>query len=270
LKALCLTVDVDRDVNICIDGQLAAGSIDRGLGASPRFASTSKGLALLSELLDEIGMKATFFAEARTLETIECSNYLDGHEVGMHGLDHEDLTGCNDVALTGDMIVAILDRASQIVTDTVGTKPRCFRAPYMKTDDFVMGCLPGLGIEYDSSLYAPLSECLIPEKLDNGVTEVRVADDLDSEGKKMSAYLWPMHEGRRHPDHYLELASRADKGVFTLATHTWHMCESRKDGRMDDARIRENMASLKKVLEDLIDMGFKPMVIPEAGDRFSK
>lgn len=267
-KALCLTVDVDRDVNICVEGRLAAGSIDRGFGTSPRFVSTARGLILLSELLDDIGIRATFFVEARTLENIDCCNCLCGHEIGMHGLDHEDLTGSNGVALTSANKHAILEKASLIVKDITGILPRCFRAPYMKTDDCVMKILPELGIRYDSSIYAPLERSAVPERLKNGIKEVYVADDFDCEGKRMSAYLWPMHEGRRGPEHYIEMASRVDSGIFTLATHTWHMCESRKNGIMDNASMENNMNSLRRVLEGVIDAGFEPMVIPDATERF--
>jgi hypothetical protein len=56
------TVDLDRDVNFP-DGGNKAGSLDRGNGTAPRFTSSEKGAAILQEILDETGIKATFFAE---------------------------------------------------------------------------------------------------------------------------------------------------------------------------------------------------------------
>ncbi len=269
-RAFCFTVDLDRDVNICIDGQLAAGSMDRGSGTSPRFDSTEKGLALLSGLLDDLNLKATYFAEGRTLENIECASYLSGHEVGIHGLDHEDMTGCNDVTINAEMIGAILQRSSEIVTDVVGKVPRCFRAPYMRVDDLLIEMLPSSGIEYDSSMYAPVQASALPYAWENGVMEVPVPEDYDKTGRKMMAYLWPMHEGTREPQDYLDMAGMVQKGVFTLATHTWHMCELRKGGVMSNAQIGCNLENLRILLEGLLDAGFVPMTLPKAADTFCK
>lgn len=91
-RSLCFTVDVDRDVNIPIKGMNKAGSMDRGSGKTPRYDSSAEGLRILTELLDEMGVKATYFAEGRTLMNIG-AQALFGREVGIHGLDHEDMTG---------------------------------------------------------------------------------------------------------------------------------------------------------------------------------
>lgn len=269
-KAFCFTIDLDRDVNICIDGQLAAGSVDRGRGTSPRFDSTGKGLALLSGLLDELGVKATYFAEGRTLENIECAQYLSGHEVGMHGLDHEDLTGCNDVTLNAEMIEAILQRSSDIVTDVTGKIPRCFRAPYMKVDDLIIDMLPSTGVLYDSSMYAPIQVSSHPSRWENGIIELSVPEDEDSTGNKMSGYFWPMHEGKRSPKDYIALSEHVKEGVYTIATHTWHICESRKSGFMDETAIMNNLNKIREVLVGLMDTGFAPMTIPKAAERFCR
>ena len=67
MRTLCFTVDLDRDVNEPIFGSVCAGSKDRGDGNSPRFVSAGKGTERLVDLFDDLGVKATFFAEARTL-----------------------------------------------------------------------------------------------------------------------------------------------------------------------------------------------------------
>ncbi len=46
------TVDLDRDANFPIPGQAAAGSLDRGSGAAPRFSSAERGLSILLDVLD--------------------------------------------------------------------------------------------------------------------------------------------------------------------------------------------------------------------------
>jgi peptidoglycan/xylan/chitin deacetylase (PgdA/CDA1 family) len=256
MRAFCLTVDIDRDVNIAIPGSLAAGSIDRGAGTGPRFSSSGRGLSLLADLLDDIGMKATFFAEASTLRTVD-AGILSGHDVGVHGVDHEDFTMIEGA----DAKRAVLRKAVDAVKDMTGTAPDCFRAPYMRIDEETIHLLPEFGILMDSSLYAEMSPSLIPERLCNGVLEIPVPRWTDADGKKRSAYLWPMHEAKRTPEDYIRTASAMTEGAFVLATHTWHMVESRDKGMMSGAEVEENAENVRKVLEGVADAGIKPMTL---------
>ena len=93
MRTLCFTVDLDRDVNEPVFGSVCAASKDRGEGNSPRFASAGKGTEKLVELFDELGIRATFFAEARTLHRSGAFSLIKGHEVALHGMDHEDFSG---------------------------------------------------------------------------------------------------------------------------------------------------------------------------------
>lgn len=247
MRTLCLTVDLDRDVNIHVPGQHHAGSIDRGDGMAPRFSSTERGLSILVDLLDEIGIKATFFAEAETLERIETAHLLSGHEVGLHGYHHEDLTLMNENDLE-----ETLQTSFNIVRDVTGRFPKSFRAPYMRTNDRIMSILPNMGITIDSSHYAELTEKFMPYE-QHEMIEVPVPEGKDASGKKISAYLWPMHEGKRQPQDYIRMSGEMYNGVFTIATHTWHMVESRDRGRMSIEEIKKNRSNVKKVLEGMID-----------------
>ncbi len=256
MRTLCFTVDLDRDVNIAIPGGIAAGSIDRGSGAGPRFSSAGKGLSILSDLLDELSIKATFFAEASTLRKMD-SSLLSGHEVGMHGAEHEDLTAAGI-----DEKRKIMEESMAAVKDAVGKAPESFRAPYMKIDDETLGILPEFGIGVDSSRYAEMSPSLIPEKI-GGIWEVPVPEGRDSLGKKISAYLWPMHESKRVPEDYLQMASDMKEGAFVIATHTWHMVESRDKGIMSKEEAEANAGNVRKVLEGMMDMGLRPSTVAE-------
>ncbi|MDR3205611.1 MAG: polysaccharide deacetylase family protein [Candidatus Methanoplasma sp.] len=258
MKALCFTVDLDRDANIPIPGKAAAGSFDRGDGAEPRFESSEKGLGTLLDILSGMGARATFFAEGRTLEMIS-SKGLSKHEVGVHGYDHEDLT-----SLSGHDLRVCMGRAVGSVCRTIGRRPVSFRAPYMKIDDKVLEALPEFGIRCDSSMYAPLSESPMPRRLPCGVTEIPVPEGSDPSGKKIAAYLWPMHEGKRRPEEYVRMAAAVKEGVFVLATHTWHMAESLNGGIMDPNAVRRNAEDVQKVIEEVIGLGFEPMTVSEA------
>jgi peptidoglycan-N-acetylglucosamine deacetylase len=260
MRALCFTVDLDRDVNMSIPGQTAAGSLDRGSGTAPRFSSSASGLEMLTDILDDIGASATFFAEGRTLEALrDIAGLLSGHEVGVHGYDHEDIEG-----MDADGILEVVEKGKAAVRDTTGAYPTSFRAPYMRCSDDLYVALARSGLITDSSTYAAVSGSMVPSEISacgSVITEVPVAEGTDSRGKKIAAYLWPMHEGKRSPDDYLELASRVDEGAFVLATHTWHMFESRTGGVMSESRRKANAASVAEVLDGLIGMGFEPMTV---------
>ncbi len=196
-------------------------------------------------------MKATFFVEGRTAETIDCSR-LSGHCIGLHGYDHEDLSGENTgLRLSREEKESILRRGSGAVSDNV-SKPECFRAPYMVKDEEVLSILPSLGIRADSSEYS-YGDCR-PYDLGNGVMEYPVPKSRDAAGKVIAAYLWPMHEGKRVPEDYIRMSEGRD--IFMLATHTWHMVERRDAGVMDDSEARRNADDVRAVLAGILDSGF--------------
>jgi hypothetical protein len=247
-RRLLFTVDVDRDVNIEIDGSTAAGSMDRGQGTEPRFDSTETGLHLILEMLDEIGIKGTFFMEGHTAETIDCGS-VKGHCVGLHGYDHEDLTKVSDP-------LGVLTKGFKSVRDNV-TTPVCFRAPYMRANDEVLQCARQLGIGHDSSFYAAPE---VQPYEAGGITEHPVAKGRDADGKVIAAYLWPMHEGKRKPGDYIDLA-RTVNGDLVIATHSWHIVESIDDGIMDSDRMKTNLQNTRDVITGILDLGFEPAVL---------
>lgn len=260
-KSLCLTVDVDRDVNIPIWGKLKAGSADRGTGTSPRFSSSAEGLEILTDLFDEMGIEATYFAEGRTLTEIG-GELLTGREVGIHGMNHEDFT--QDIP--AEEKERILNESYRTVKDILGTDPTCSRMPYMKISSDIPAILTEMGIKYDSSEYRSLKEGMFPYGL-NGLTEVPVPTSTDEKGKKIVGYLWPMHEGKRKPSDYAYMASKTKHGIFVLATHSWHMTESVENGIMSKEETVSNTDNVRKTIELLLDDGYIFETIPDAVQR---
>ena len=256
MRRLIFTVDLDRDANLAVQGSVAAGSMDRGGGTAPRFSSTERGLSVLLDILDELGMKGTFFIEGRTAEKIDCS-CLQGHCIGLHGYDHEDLTGeSTGVVMAPSAVSDVLSKGFCAVSDAV-SRPVCFRAPYMACDDTVLGAVSDLGILHDSSFYSDgPSE---PYRTTHGITEHPVPKGRDAAGRTIAAYLWPMHEGRRPPADYIRFADTAE-GDFILADHTWHMVETRV-GILDAGSASENAAKTADVLRGILDLGFEPAVL---------
>ena len=253
-RRLYFTVDADRDANIPIPGSVAAGSIDRGSGTAPRFSSSERGMAVLADLLDDMGVRGTFFVEGRTAEMTDCS-VLSGHCIGLHGYDHEDLLG-KETGVVPDVEDA-LRRGFEAVSDRLSA-PTCFRAPYMSADDRVLDAVRSLGIRYDSSFYTGVGGP--SEAYDiGGITEHPVPKARDRNGRVIAAYLWPMHEGRRMPEDYIAMAEGMDELV--LATHTWHMIETREGGVMDDAWVSSNSERVRQVIGEILDLGFEACVI---------
>jgi len=261
MAGFCFTVDLDRDVNVQVPGRPGeAASIDRGEGDSPRFSSALKGLEILVDILDSEGVPCTFFIEGRTMERIrDHAGLLDGFEVGLHGYDHE----CFPEMERGEAESA-LGRGFAAVRDATGRAPVCFRAPYMSPPEDLAGFLEGTGIRIDSSEYAEGPECR-PRMLPGGISELPVCRGRDAMGKDMYAYLWPMHEGRRSPEDYAELSGTVPSdGVFVLADHTWHLCESRSSGLMSGRALEANIERTRAVLHLLSDVRGPGMTVSSA------
>lgn len=260
MPSLCFTIDLDRDANIPIPGLPGAGSRDRGSGNAPRFSSTEQGLIILIDLLEEMDIPATFFAETETL--MKVSRHADlfrGHEVGIHGWAHEEMESLGEAA-TREMIQRSADKTEEII----GIRPNAFRAPYMKANRWTADILKELGIRTDSSQYCEMSSKLMPYKLENGTIELPVPEGRDASGRKISAYMWPMHEGRRTPDQYIEMASQTEEGVFVIATHTWHMVESADRGPMFPTEAKGNKDNVREVLDGLLNLGMNPLTVSDA------
>ncbi len=249
---LFFTVDVDRDVNAPAPGRVAAGSLEGGAVGPPRFSSSERGLRAISGILDDLGVRGTFFLEGRTAEAVDCSPAA-GHRIGMHGYDHEDLTALGDDALR-----EAVERSFEAVSDRA-SRPGCFRAPYMKADARVLEAVAATGVRADSSFYSEPGEPSSPRR-DGGFDEFPVPKALDRGGRVITAYLWPMHEGRRRPADYIEMA-RGIGGDMVLADHSWHMVESRTTGVLGDKAARRAREDVREVLEGILDLGFRPEVV---------
>ena len=263
-RILCFTVDLDRDVNEPVFGSVCAGSKDRGEGNAPRFSSSGKGTEKIVEMLDGMGIRGTFFAEARALHRSGAFNFVKGHEVALHGMDHEDFSGeKTGIHMDEGDMREIIERSISLIRDCVGYQPKGFRTPYMNVNDALMSFLPEYGIRYDSSYYAYLQPQMRPYRLESGMAEIPVPKGNDSSGRSITSYLWPMHEGERKADDFIDMARKTEEGVFVLATHSWHICETYSKGILDDSEVSENISMLRGILETLMDDGFEVCTMSE-------
>lgn len=274
MRRTAFTVDVDRDVNVPLPGKHAAGSAPQDEDSSPRYSSSARGLILLVELLDELGITGTFFLEAETArhisEEADLRHLLRGHEVASHGHSHEDLTGAGTGSLLTDEEKGdIIDRAANEIRELTGRLPRGFRAPYQHVDRAVQELLAERGYLYDSSATDDIAERWIgPRMLACGLMEAPLARGIDAQGKHIHSYLWPMHEGKRRPDDYFHLLDQYDDGLMILATHSWHVVETFA-GPLDERQIEASLNDVRAVLEGALEKGLEFFTLEEhiGGDR---
>lgn len=263
------TVDVDRDANIPYPGRIEGISRSKEGNTSTRFESSSRGLLLLVELLEERGMRGTFFLEAEAVqaisERVNIRSLLERHEVASHGFRHEDLTGKDTgIPLSRDDIFYILEDAAETLEKIFSSRPAGFRAPYLHVDDDVLDAVREVGFGYDSSLTKDLSNGpVLPWMLPNGLMEVPLTVDMDPEGRRVYSYLWPMHEGKRSPQDYLRMMERSMEGVLVLATHSWHLVETFSAGLLDEGKVRKGLDQLGAVIDGALNMGLKFVTVKE-------
>jgi hypothetical protein len=108
-----------------------------------------------------------------------------------------------------------------------------------------------------------MSGSLIPERIKEGLWEIPVPEGTDASGKKMAAYLWPMHELKRVPAEYIGLSSQMEEGVFVIATHTWHIVESPDRGMLSNEEIKKDIGNVREVLEGVVDNGITPKTMTD-------
>lgn len=83
--------------------------------------------AVLAEL-DRLGWRATFFllgSQVRRFPDLARAVAAAGHEIAVHGDEHRQHVGRSPLDLRRD-----LERATAVVTDVTGVRPRWFRPPY--------------------------------------------------------------------------------------------------------------------------------------------
>jgi len=264
MRIAAFTVDVDRDVNLPANGnKRALSKCHVGDREEVRFDSALRGLAMICEALEELGIAATFFFEGDTLlhvsKLIDVRDLMSKHEVACHGICHEDITGeSTGIRLADAEVDQVIDDGREIVRRTLARDPLGFRAPYQHIDSRTLEILEKRGFLYDSSMTVAIEEHAIrPWKAHGGLWELPLAQGKDERGRRIVSYLWPMHEGKRSPADYVEIASKVRSGALVLATHSWHVAETYGQGILSPSSIRSNLQSVRDVLEGTMAQGME-------------
>ncbi len=254
MRDVAFTVDVDRDVNMACQGEICA--VSNG-GERPRFTSSAMGLERISHLLDEMGVKGTFFWEGRTAEVLsegmDLVGLMRGHEIALHGYDHEDFAG-KETGLPLDLESTknVLDKGTAALDRVFGKGARGFRAPYQRVTEVLLDELQARNFLYDSSDTVELVDGKVrPYRNKNGLPEIPVIWSRDGRGKKIVSYLWPYHEGKRQISDYLDLVDGFQDGLLVIATHSWHPVESYCSGLRTKEDANREMADLRTLLEHI-------------------
>ena len=113
---------------------------------------TRRGLRRIADVLDDVGVNATFFVPAIALRRYpgESNELLEaGHEIALHGLDHERLSGLAPSREREALLMGV-----QIFENVLGRKPKGFRAASFDPSNLTVPLLDEFGFTYDSSLMA--------------------------------------------------------------------------------------------------------------------
>jgi peptidoglycan-N-acetylglucosamine deacetylase len=111
-------------------------------------------VARVLELLDELGLRATFFVAGIAAERHPGALrevVSAGHEIGCHGYDHRRI-----FQLTPDAFRSDVARCVDVVEEICGVRPRGYRAPWFSINRdcaWAHDVLVDLGFRYSSSVY---------------------------------------------------------------------------------------------------------------------
>ncbi len=184
------------------------------------------GLPRILNFLERRQLKATFFVPSANIE-----RYPDdfkalrdqGHEIGAHGHQHENLPDYRD---DETMEAAILDTSLRVMDDFLSIRPSGYRSPAWDMNQHSPKLLQAAGFTYDSSLFAGEA----PYRLSIHDPEVDLLEfPIDWSQDDAPYYLFfkpPITMAQFHDPREVEHIWRTDMdgtldegGVFTLTCH---------------------------------------------------
>ena len=181
-------------------------------------------------------------------------------EYGIHGYDHEDLTG-EDTGLSLNMEeeASIIKKAKDELEGLFLTKIIGFRAPYMKLTSNTLKILSTLGFIHDSSVYKESKSGIKPYRTTEGVVEFPVIKTpKESPMKGMYTYLWPLFENKRTLedtiDNYVHLVNNTinRNSFISINLHSWHFAYNIEQNRfLSKEEIEKNIQAFNSIISAL-------------------
>jgi peptidoglycan/xylan/chitin deacetylase (PgdA/CDA1 family) len=146
--AVAFTFDVDAESAIlALDPSFETRP---SLMSHQRYGPTS-GVPRLLHLLEERGLRATFFVPGFTAERHRDAVRAiadAGHEIAHHGYLHESLVGKSRLEE-----LAFIERGLEALERAAGIRPLGYRAPWWELGEHTIELLAGAGFAYDSSMF---------------------------------------------------------------------------------------------------------------------
>jgi len=271
-----ICVDFDRDYGYPVSQMKHAISKPIHLRNSQLIEDPQKAISIqgtingfdlfMHYLLDE-RLPATFYFETRSIKMFN-EKYpektkllrLPIFELGVHGYDHEDLTGEDTGIAFSRQAEEEIIKKSQVQLETLFSKEMIgFRAPYMRITDNTHNILSELGFLYDSSIYLESTCGIRPYLINERLVEFPVIKTpKESLMDGMYTYLWPLFEGSRDIDNiiknYLQIIENSadDKSYISLNLHSWHFAYNIKQDRyLSTENIIENINMFVKLISAL-------------------
>ena len=176
-------------------------------------------------LLDQLGIKATFYVPgfvAETHEDLVTEIKRQGHEVGHHGYMHEP-----PATLSVAEEEEVLDRGIEILKRITGDAPTGYRSPSWELSEASLDLLADRGFRYDSSLMGDDMPYAVSASNNRQLVEIPVHWELDDAPYFNFAPSLGARYLQASPQHVYDVWSAAFEGAhhygraFVLTMHPW-------------------------------------------------
>jgi peptidoglycan/xylan/chitin deacetylase (PgdA/CDA1 family) len=223
----CVNISFDYDSNSALMRRAPLDVVAQSRG---RFAP-NVAIPRILDMLDRLGIKATFFIPGWTIDAFTESVeevVSRGHEIGAHGYLHEKLAEISHEA-EEDVF-----QRSLAAMDRIGVKPEGFRAPYWLLSDRTIRLVMRLGFKYDSNFMdSDMPYMLNWRGEETGLVELPVEWLLDD---------WAQFETyRRPPEQVYSLWKPEFEGVYELGRYFGLTCHPQAIGRISRLKMLEKL-----------------------------
>jgi peptidoglycan/xylan/chitin deacetylase (PgdA/CDA1 family) len=271
-----ICVDFDRDYGVAVRNVkhsvskpifLDKPSQIKKPETSTSIQGTSKSFDPFMEFLISKELPVCFYFEARSLEMFYNEQPTNAKlfnqpffEIGIHGFNHEDLSGEETgLIIENEEEKEIIRKAKEKVKALLKNEISGFRAPYMRLSNHTLDILQELGFVYDSSLYRESIQGLLPYFIKNELVEFPVIKTPKmSPMKGMYTYLWPLFEGKRSiretVENYLQIArnSKDVHSYISINLHSWHFAYNIEHHQyLPEDEIIKNLRMFEEIIIEL-------------------